>query len=183
LKNAPAGWKLKSTKKVYENYFLTVYEDTLDLNGVDRLYVRGVRRDYATIVPFVSDDEILMIKSYRHLVDSMQLEVPSGSVDEGESPEQAAGRELLEETGYTAERIVPVGTYTLDYSMFLQNGHVFAAYGLAKKGGQKLGRMEKIELARMPIKEVKGLLADGTILNAASIVALHQGLARHEAGL
>lgn len=182
MKNAPAGWKLKSTKKAYENYFLTVYEDTLDLNGVDRLYVRGIRRDYATIVPFVSNDEVLMIKSYRHLVDSVQLEVPSGYIDEGEGPEQAAGRELLEETGYVAERVVPVGSYTLDYSMFLQKGHIFAAYGLEKKGRQKLGRMEKIELARMPIKELKELLANGTILNAASIVALYRGLAHHETG-
>ena len=183
MKNAPAGWKLKSTKKAYDNYYLTVYEDALDLAGVEKTFIRGVRRDYSTIVPFASDDEILMIKSYRHLVDSVQLEVPSGYIDEGESPKQAAVRELLEETGYAAERMVHVGTYTLDYSMFQQNGHVFAAYGLAKKGGQKLGRMEKIELARMPAKEVKGLLANGTILNAASIVALYRGLAHHEAAL
>ncbi len=181
MKNAPAGWKLKSTKKVYDTYFLTVYEDTLDLNGVDRIYVRGVRRDYATIVPFVSDSEILMIKSYRHLVDSVQLEVPSGYIDEGETPEQAAGRELLEETGYVANRIVPVVSYTLDYSMFMQKGHVFAAYGLEKRGSQKLGKMEKIEVARMQIEELKQLLAQGGILNAASIVALYQSLAHHGA--
>ena len=181
FKNAPSGWKVKSSKKVYENYYLAVYEDTLDLNGEEnRLYIRGVRRDYSTIVPFVSDNEILVIKSYRHLVDSVQIEIPSGYIDEGENAEQAAIRELAEETGYRAEKIVPIGSYTLDYSMLIQKGHVFAAYGLAKKSKQRLGRMEKIEVVIMSIDEIRKLLNEGKIMNAASIVALYRALGYNE---
>ena len=99
LENAPKGWKVNSTKKVYSSYLLELYEDLLDLNGKEKTYLRGVRKDYATVVPFVSKDEILVIESYRHLVDSTQIEVPSGYIDEGESPKDAAIRELKEETG------------------------------------------------------------------------------------
>lgn len=75
LKNAPTGWKVDTAKRVYSNELIELYEDTLDLEGQEKIYIRGIRKDYSTIVPFISNDEILMIKSYRHLVDSIQIEV------------------------------------------------------------------------------------------------------------
>jgi ADP-ribose pyrophosphatase len=182
VKNAPPGWKVKSSKKVYDNFYLKVYEDVLDLAGKDKLYVRAKRLDYCTIVPFSPDGQILTIKSYRHLVDSWQLEVPSGYIEKGETARHAAARELEEETGHRAKKMVHVGSYTLDYSMFAQTGNVFAAYGIEKSGRQKLGRMEKIELEFIPIEKMKQMLLKGRILNAASIVALYQAIQYHESG-
>ena len=179
LENAPKGWKINSTKKVYSNYLLELYEDLLDLNGKEKIYLRGVRKDYSTVVPFVSKDEILVIESYRHLVDSTQIEVPSGYIDEGESPKDAAIRELKEETGYAAKDIISIGDYTLDYTMFEQKGNLFVAYGLAKEQEQSLGIMEKIDVKIMNIKYIKQLLFEGKILNAASIVALYRALDFH----
>ncbi|MGN6709645.1 MAG: hypothetical protein ACTHKF_09895, partial [Candidatus Nitrosocosmicus sp.] len=66
--NAPKDWQDISTKKVYSNYFLQLYEDIINIKGTNKTYIRGIRKDYSTIVPFVSKEEILMIKSYRHLV-------------------------------------------------------------------------------------------------------------------
>jgi ADP-ribose pyrophosphatase len=180
LNNAPKGWKLISTEKVYSDYLINLYEDTLDLNGKEKRYIRGIRKDYSTIVPFISNDEILVIKSYRHLVDSIQIEVPSGYIDEGESPKQAAIRELVEETGYDAKEIISLGTYTLDYTMFEQKGNLFIAYGLMKKKEQSLGIMEKIDVKIMEIKEIKQLLSEGKISNAASIVAFYKAIDFHK---
>ena len=182
MKNAPAGWKVKSSKKVYDNFYLKVYEDVLDLAGKGKLYIRARRPDYSTIVPFSQDGRILTIKSYRHLVYSWQVEVPSGYVNSGETARHAAIRELQEETGYRANKVVHVGSYTLDYSMFAQTGNVFAAYGIEKSGRQKLGRMEKIELKFVPIEKIKTMLLKGKILNAASIVALYQAIHHRESG-
>jgi ADP-ribose diphosphatase len=179
LKNAPNDWKVNSVKKVYSNDLIELYEDILDLNGIEKVYTRAVRKDYSTVVPFVSN-EILVIKSYRYLVDSIQIEIPSGYIDEGESPREAAIRELKEETGYSAKDVISIGHYTLDYSMFDQRGNLFVAYGLVKVGNQSLGIMEKIDVERMSIKEIKRLLFEGKILNAASIVALYRALDFHE---
>jgi ADP-ribose pyrophosphatase len=179
LENAPKGWKVNSTKKVYSDYLLELYEDLLDIDGKEKIYLRGVRKDYATVVPFVSKDEILVIESYRHLVDSTQIEVPSGYIDEGESPKQAAIRELKEETGHAAKDIISIGDYTLDYSMFEQKGNLFVAYGLAKEQKQSLGIMEKIDTKIMNIKDIRKLLFEGRVLNAASIVALYRALDFH----
>lgn len=182
MKNAPAGWRVKSSKKVYDNFYLKVYEEVLDLAGRDKLYIRARRPDYSTIVPFSQDGRILTIKSYRHLVDSWQVEVPSGFIEKGETPRQAAIRELEEETGYRAKKVVNLGPYTLDYSMFAQKGNVFAAYGIAKSGRQRLGRMEKIELEFVPVEKIKSMLLKGRILNAASMVALYRAIQHHESG-
>lgn len=179
MKNAPNDWKVNSVKKVYSNDLIELYEDILDLNGIEKVYTRAVRKDYSTVVPFVSN-EILVIKSYRYLVDSIQIEIPSGYIDEGESPKEAAIRELKEETGYSAKDVISIGHYTLDYSMFDQRGNLFVAYGLVKVGNQSLGIMEKIDVERMSIKEIKRLLFEGKILNAASIVALYRALDFHE---
>jgi ADP-ribose pyrophosphatase len=180
LKNAPTGWELDAAKKMYSNELIELYEDTLDLEGQEKIYVRGIRKDYSTIVPFISKDEILMIKSYRHLVDSIQIEVPSGYIDKGETPREAAIRELREETGYTATDVISIGHYTLDYSMFEQKGNLFVAYGLIKEGLQSLGIMEKIDIEVITVKEIKHLLFEGKVLNAASIVALYRALHFHE---
>jgi ADP-ribose pyrophosphatase len=180
LNNAPGEWNIVSSKEVYSNYFINLFEDTLDVQGQDKIYVRGTRKDYSTIVPFISNDEILVIKSYRHIVDSIQIEVPSGYIDEGESAKQAAIRELKEETGYSAKEVVSIGNYTSDYTMFEQTGNLFIGYDLVKDNGQSLGLMEQIDVVIMKINEIKQLLLKGVILNAASIVALYRALDFHK---
>jgi ADP-ribose pyrophosphatase len=184
FRNAPVGWKIKSTKQIYSNDLIKLFEDKLDLDGEDKIYIRAIRRNYSTIVPFISKKKLLVIRSYRHLVDSIQLEAPAGYIEDGEGSEQAAKRELQEETGYTAKKIVSLGYYTLDYSMFEQNGYVFAAYDLVnnteEKTKQSLGKMEKIQTDIITIDEIKQLLSEGKILNAASIVAFHKALDFHD---
>ncbi|MGZ5511145.1 MAG: NUDIX hydrolase [Nitrososphaeraceae archaeon] len=181
LKNAPNGWKvLKDERNVYLNEYIQLYEDLLDINGFKKIYVRGKRKNYSTVVPFLSADKILMIKSYRHLVDSLQLEIPSGYIEDGESPKDAAIREFKEETGYSANKILFVGEYTLDYSMFEQKGYIYTAYDLVKTQKQHLGLMESIKIESLTIDQVKEMLFKGKILNAASIVALYRSIELHE---
>lgn len=184
FKNAPKGWKVDSTKNVYTHDLIELYEDTLELGARGKkVYIRGIRRSYSTIVPFISRTQILAIKSYRHIVDSVQIEVPSGYIENGESPQYAAIRELKEETGYTAKRIVSIGSYTLDYSMFEQTGNIFVAYDLIREGEQSLGNMEEIELTILTINEINRLLFGGKIINAASIVALYKAIDYHQRSL
>jgi ADP-ribose pyrophosphatase len=182
FKNAPPpGWTIKSVKHTYSNDLIKLFEDTLDLDGEEKIYIRAIRRNYSTIVPFISNNEILIIRSYRHLVDSIKVESPSGYIEDGETPCQAAKRELEEETGYTAKTLVALGYYTLDYTMFEQKGNLFVAYDLSNDGKkQSLGKMEKIETDIITISQIKQLLSDGKILNAASIVAFYKALDFHK---
>ncbi|HET8794602.1 MAG TPA: NUDIX hydrolase [Nitrososphaeraceae archaeon] len=181
LKNSPNNdWRILNSKKVYSNEYIQLYEDLLNINGTNKVYIRGKRKNYSTVVPFLSDREVLVIRSYRHLVDSIQFEIPSGYIEEGESPIDAAQREFNEETGYITDNIVFVGEYTLDYSMFEQKGYIYAAYDLVKKNEQNLGLMESIKIESLTIEELKNMLFSGQILNAASIVALYKSFDFHE---
>ncbi|NOJ29689.1 MAG: hypothetical protein DA328_05920 [Nitrososphaeraceae archaeon] len=180
LKNGPLEWELIETKKIHQNDMITLYEDVLNLDGEEKIYTRCKRNDYSTIVPFISDTEVLVIKSYRHLVDSTHIEVPSGYINDKEDPKSAVKRELLEETGFVAKKIYSLGKYTLDYSMFEQYGHVFVGYQLEKIKKQDLEKMEKIEVKIMSIDNLKRFLEQGKILNAASIIALYRALNFHQ---
>ena len=184
VQQCPTTWKVNSTKKVYANDLIELYEDTLELSAREKkVYIRGIRRDYSTIVPSVSTTQILAIKSYRHIVDSVQIEVPSGYIEQVESPQYAAIRELKEETGYTSKKIVSIGSYTLGYTIFEQRGNVFVAYDLIKDGEQSLGNMEKIDVTILTINEINQLLFDGKIANAASIAALYKAIDYHSRSL
>jgi len=181
LQNAPDDWRIiDSNKRVYSNEYIELYEDLLSINSTKKVYIRGKRKNYSTVVPFISDNEVLIIKSYRHLVDSIQLEIPSGYIEDGETPIDAAIREFKEETGYNTNNILFVGEYTLDYSMFQQKGYIYAAYDLVKNNEQDLGIMEYIKIDTLTIKQLKEMLLNGKILNAASIVALYRSLDFHE---
>jgi len=177
--NLPTGWTLESSRKIYSNNYIELYEDVLDITNKKKIYTRAKRKDYSTIVPFISENEILVIKSYRHLVNSYQIEAPSGYIDPGETPLKAAMRELKEETGYRANNIIDLGSYTLDYTMFEQTGNLFVGYDLVDERKKNLGMMEIIETAILPIDEIRKLLFNGKILNASSIVAFYKSLDFH----
>ena len=176
----PSDWKFESSRKIYSNKYIELYEDVLDIKNKKKIYTRAKRKDYSTIVPFVSNDEILVIKSYRHLVGSYQIEAPSGYIDSGETPVEAANRELNEETGYRANNIISLGSYTLDYTMFEQTGNLFVGYDLVDEKKQQLGMMEIIDTAILTVDEIKKLLFEGKILNASSIVAFYKSLDFHQ---
>ena len=175
----PSDWKVESSRKIYSNRYIELYEDVLDIWNKKKIYTRAKRKDYSTIVPFVSDNEILVIKSYRHLVNSYQIEAPSGYIETGETPVEAASRELKEETGYGANNIISLGSYTLDYTMFEQTGNLFVGYDLVNERKQELGMMEIIETTILTIDEIRKLLFSGKILNASSIVAFYKSLDFH----
>ena len=177
--NAPKNWKKISEFKVYSSEYIELFEEKLNLNGIKKSYIKGKRKNYSTIVPFISNNEILVIKSYRHIIDSIQTEVPSGYIEKNETAKNAAVRELKEETGYEANELVFIGKYTPDYSMFEQEGNIFVAYDLINKKEQSLGKMESITLDIVTISEIKNMLSNGEILNAASIVALYKAIDFH----
>jgi ADP-ribose pyrophosphatase len=176
----PSDWKFESSRKIYSNKYIELYEDVLDIRNKKKIYTRAKRKDYSTIVPLVSKNEILLIKSYRHMVGSNQIEAHTGYIDSGETPVEAANRELKEETGYRANNIISLGSYTLDYTMFEQTCNLFVGYDLVDEKRKQLGMMEIIETAILTIDEIKKLLFDGKILNASSIVAFYKSLDFHQ---
>jgi ADP-ribose pyrophosphatase len=131
----------------------------------------------AAVVPFLSDDEVLLIRQYRHAADGMILEVPAGKLDRGEPPDACARRELQEEAGQRAGRLEALGWIWTTPGFTDEKIYLFAAFDLVPTP-QLLDDDEVIELVPTPLSSALELVWRGEINDAKSAMALLHA-ARH----
>jgi len=133
--------------KVFENRFCNFYNDEVLFAGNKpgtflRLEMKGGHS--VAILPITADGKMVFIKTFRHAVRGWGYEVPKGYGSEKESPLESAKRELLEETGMVADKLVHVGLY-FECPSTLQNGlNCFIAYNCRKIDSQHLEYSEAI---------------------------------------
>jgi ADP-ribose pyrophosphatase len=125
----------------------------------------------AAVVPFVSEHEVLLIRQYRHAAGGMLLEVPAGKLDAGEPPEACAVRELAEEAGQRAGRLVRTGAIWTTPGFSDERIHLFAAFDLAPVP-RSPDDDELIEVVRLPLAEALALVWSGALSDAKSALAL-----------
>lgn len=131
--------------------------------------------DWINVIPLTEDDQVLMIRQYRHGTSEVSLEIPGGMVEPTDgSPREAAVRELIEETGYRAGRIDPIGAIAPNPAIQNNICHSFLATDLdIAPGGMDRGHdgTEEIEVVRIPLIEVPDLIRQGAITHALVVVA------------
>jgi ADP-ribose pyrophosphatase len=161
-----------TNRRVYRGKFLEmVTEDVTLPNGRTMTLDMIEHPGAAAVVPFLSDDEVLLIRQYRHAAGGEIYEVPAGKLDPGESPEVCAVRELEEETGYRAERVEALGSILTTPGFTDERIHLFAAFGL-EPTQQRLEDDELIELAPMPLTEALEMVWSDQLPDAKSALAL-----------
>ena len=133
----------------------------------------------AAVVPFVGDDELLLIRQYRHAAGGHILEVPAGKLDPGDTPEACAHRELEEEAGMRAGRLVPLGSILTTPGFTDERIHLYAAFELVDVGTRHEDD-EVIELLRVSLDEALEWVWRGELDDAKSAMALLQ--AAHHLG-
>jgi ADP-ribose pyrophosphatase len=123
------------------------------------------------VLPFVSPREVLLVRQFRYVARAFTWEIPTGGVHPGESLEAAVQRELREETGFGAERIVPMLAFDTSKSVVDERAHIFAAYGL--NAGEAHGdETEEIEQRVFTLAEARAMVRAGRITDAMTVVAL-----------
>jgi 8-oxo-dGTP pyrophosphatase MutT (NUDIX family) len=132
---------------------------------------------WAIIIAITPQQEVILIRQYRHGVGKVIWEIPGGVVDPGETPLQAAGRELLEETGYRAATIIETGVVSPNPDNHTNFMHTFLALDVVKASEQDLDDSEEIDIHPIPLNEVIRMALDGEILQAMHISALFFALA------
>jgi ADP-ribose pyrophosphatase len=104
--------QLLESDVVYEGRVFRVDVDRVRLPNDRTVHIDVVRhRPSVILVPMPDANHVILIRQYRHAVGTWLWEVPAGSIDPGETPEQAARRECHEEIGLVPERVVRIGTY------------------------------------------------------------------------
>ena len=123
------------------------------------------------VLPLLDNDRVLLIKNYRYAVGESLLELPAGTLERGEEPINCAGRELIEETGYTARRLKPLGTFFTSPGILSERMYAFAAYDL-RPGEPSPEEGEDIELRPTPWDEALDMIKSGAILDAKTIATV-----------
>jgi ADP-ribose pyrophosphatase len=171
-------WKRRSSTYVANTPFLRLRSDEVELPDGTIIADYFVREShgFVVILPITTDGQVVLVRQYRYGSDAVHLELPAGTIDEGEDPLACALRELAEETGYVPDRIESLGSFYPEPVRATSLGHVYLATGARRTREPNLDPTEVIdvELASMPA--FRAMLSDGTIDSAVAIVAGYRAL-------
>jgi ADP-ribose pyrophosphatase len=167
------AFKLLKSEAVFSGRAFKIRRDTLELP--DR---RTTRLDIVEhigsviLVPLDENGNLLFVRQYRHAAGLDLLELPAGTLDEGEEPDACAHRELREETGMRAESVRELGSFYLAPGYSTELMHVFLATGL-HPDPLEADEDEFLSVERLSIEQAFGLASKGDLPDAKTLAALY----------
>lgn len=164
--------KTLSSREIYHGRAIDIRVDTVEkANGIKTTREVVAHSDCVTVVAMDEQNNVLLVRQFRHAVGKSLLEIPAGGIDPGEEPIDAVRRELQEETGFLPQKIEKLGGfysvpgYGTEYLYCFLATHLRPSRLVAED-------TEDIELVRVARDEIPGLVASGEICDAKSIAAL-----------
>jgi ADP-ribose pyrophosphatase len=173
-------WRMLSSRPVYANKWISVREDLVALpDGRTTIYGVVSCGECVGLLPFLDPDTVLLVRQYRYVAGRPTWEMPTGGVHAGETPEQAAQRELAEETGHRARHLVHVSTYHTSKSVVDETAHLFLAEGL-HRAETAPDETEFIDVRAFPFSTVLQMVLEGEIVDSMTVVAVLLAARRQE---
>jgi len=167
----PKPWRIQSSEAVADCRIFKVRKDVVLNPRTGQSHEMFVleQPNWVNIIPLTPDEQVVMIEQWRHGTRSVHLETPGGLMDEGESPERCARRELLEETGYEAGEIIHLGTVHPNPSIQDNLQHYELATNCRKVSEPQLDHAEDITVRLVPLSDVARLIETGKITHGIVI--------------
>lgn len=165
---------VESSTVPFRGRIVTVRVDRVRLDP-DRVVTLEVveHRESMTVIALDAEERIVLVRQYRHPAGEALLETPAGSVDPDESAEDAANRELAEETGLRAREVVSLGGFYLAPGWTTEYMHVFLARELYPSAAEADEDEQILEVNRLPLAEWQALIDAGEIRDCKSLGAWH----------
>jgi len=169
---ARAPWRTVSTRQVYANAWIRVREDVAELpDGRTTLYGVVQCRPCIGVLPFLDARTVVLVGQYRYVTRAFAWEMPTGAMKPGEGEEAAVQRELGEEAGYEAERLVKLCAIDTSKSVMEERAHIYMAEGL-RRVVHEPDATEFIEVRAFPFAEVLRMVETSEIVDSMTIVAV-----------
>ena len=160
-----------NSREIYRGSVVSLRVDEVRLpDGLETIREVEEHSDAVAVVAIDTNGNIVMVRQYRKAVERKLLEIPAGGVEEGEFPEEAARRELQEETGYIAGSIEPLVRFYTSPGFCTELMHVFLARKLSS-GETKLDPDEIIQVVPIALEDVLGMVKKA---KSRTLRALHQ---------
>lgn len=141
--------------------------------GENHSFYRIESAEWVNVVALTRDDDLVLIRQYRHGAREITLEIPGGLVDPGEQPIEAARRELLEETGYAAARIESLGSINPNPALFANRVHMWVALDCESVAPIRNSSTEETIVERLPLRELGATVRAGRIDHALVVATLY----------
>lgn len=147
----PEKWEILHSQYLVDDHWLRLRSDKCRLpNGkiIDPFYITEYV-DWVNIVALTPDQDIVLVRQYRHGRGRIALELPGGMIETGQTPELAAQRELIEETGYSSEKWIKLGSVCANPDSHTNLSHAYLALDAIFTREQQLDENEFIEVEKM----------------------------------
>jgi ADP-ribose pyrophosphatase len=139
--------------------------------------------DWVNVIPITPDNQIVLIRQYRHGTREITLEIPGGIVERADSPQEAAIRELREETGFQGSEMIPIGRVHPNPAFLNNRCYTFVAKDAVRAGGQAQDEKEDIEVLLRPLAAVPDLIREGQITHALVLAAFYRFYMEYPEGI
>ena len=166
-------WNITASRHLVQDRWISLRADTCrrDDGLVIAPYYVLEERDWVHVIPMLPDGRILLVRQYRHGAQTFSLELPGGVLDAGETPEQGARRELLEECGATGETWSALASFFPNPARQNNRFHCFIAHHVSRSQSQQLDVSEQIEIHALTPAEIDAAIADGRFSQGNHIAA------------
>ncbi len=170
-KTNPIAPKILDSREVFHGRVFTVTVDTI--REGETTYERDVvhHPGSAVIVPVFDDGTVALVRQYRHPTVKYLLEAPAGTLESGERPETGAARELEEELGLVAAKMMKLSEFFVSPGFCEEKMWVYLATELTETA-QRLEDDELIDVVRLPFSLALEMISDGEIEDAKTIIGL-----------
>ncbi len=175
MENRKSGWEMLSNKTTYENPWIRVeHHEVLNPNRQPGIYGKVHFKNIAvSVIPIDEEGNTYLVGQERYTIGQYSWELPEGGclIESGESPLEAAKRELLEETGLIAATWTCLGEVFLSNSVTDEKAVIFLAQHLQQKIAQP-EETEVLQLRKLPLQEAIDMAKKGEITDALSVISL-----------